>query len=116
MRVVDYRPRLLKVVKFNRNLQKMMIVALKDKKSSHDDTKDQTIAIELYKEPETKTKKGHIRLVIVLIGVDVVAKIVDEFYILIKIYSYLSFAFCCVKEDRVAENIKSDVDTLRILR
>ena len=35
----------------------MMIVALKDKKSSHDDTKDQTIAIELYKEPETKTKK-----------------------------------------------------------
>ena len=41
----------------------MMIVALKDKKSSHDDTKDQTIAIELYKEPETKTKKGHIRLV-----------------------------------------------------
>ena len=94
----------------------MMIVALKNKKSSHNDTKDQTIAIELYKQPEPKPKKEHIRLVIVFIGVDVVAKIVDEFYILIKIYSYLSFTFCCFKEDRVAKNIKSHVDTLRILR
>ena len=33
---------LLKVVKFNRNLKKMLIAALKDKKNkiSHDDTKD----------------------------------------------------------------------------
>ena len=72
----------------------MMIVALKNKKSSHNDTKDQTIAIELYKQPKPKPKKEHIRLVIVFIGVDVVAKIVDEFYILIKIYSYFSFQNC----------------------
>ena len=38
----------------------------------------QTIAIELYKQPKTKTtKKEHIRLVIVAIGVDVVPKTDD---------------------------------------
>ena len=76
----------------------MLIAALKDNKSCHDDTKDQTIAIELYKQPKTKTKKEHIRLVIVFIGVDVLAKIVDEFYILIKIYSYFSFVFSVVSK------------------
>ena len=58
--------------------------------------KDQTIAIELYKQP--KTKKEHIRLVIVFIGVDVVAKTVDKFYIIIKIYSYFSFVFSVVSK------------------
>ena len=58
----------------------------------------QTIAIELHKQPKTKTKKEHIRLVIVFIGVDVLAKIVDEFYILIKIYSYFSFVFSVVSK------------------
>ena len=59
----------------------------------------QTVAIELYKQPKTKTKKEHIRLVIVFIGVDVLAKIVDEFYILIKIYSYFSFVFSVVSKN-----------------
>ena len=31
---------LLKVVRFNRNLQKMLIAALKDEKSSHNDTEE----------------------------------------------------------------------------
>ena len=76
----------------------MLIAALKDNKSSQDDTKDQTIAIKLYKQPKTKTKKEHITLVIAFIGVDVVAKIVDKFYILIKIYSYFSFIFSVVSK------------------
>ena len=54
--------------------------------------------IELHKQLKTKTKKEHIRLVIVFIGVDVLAKIVDEFYILIKIYSYFSFVFSVVSK------------------
>ena len=59
----------------------------------------QTIAFELYKQPKVKTtKKEHIRLVIVFIGVNVVAKIVDEFYILIKMYSYFSFVFSVVSK------------------
>ena len=49
----------------------------------------QTIAIELYKQ----LKKTNITLIIVFIGVGVFAKLVDEFYILIKIYSYISFVF-----------------------
>ena len=91
---------LLKVVKFNRNLQKMLIAALKDKKKLPRGygrkSAFQTIAIELYK--QTKTKKEHTRLVIDFIGVDVLAKIVDEFYILIKIYSYFSFVFSVVSK------------------
>ena len=58
----------------------------------------QTMAIELYKQPKPKTKKEHMILVIVFIGVDVLAKIVDEFYILIKIYSYFSFVFSVVSK------------------
>ena len=76
----------------------MLIAALKDNKSSQDDTKDQTIAIKLYKKPKTKTKKEHITLVIVFIRVDVVAKIVDKFYILIKIDGYFSFIFSVVSK------------------
>ena len=53
-------------------------------------------AIKLYKQPKTKQKKEHIRLVIVFIGENVLAKIVDEFYISIKIYSYFSFVFSVV--------------------
>ena len=57
----------------------MLIAALKDNKSCHDDTKDQTIAIELYKQPKTKTKKEHIRLVIVFIEVEMLAKMLMSF-------------------------------------
>ena len=58
------------------------------------------------------------KLVIVSTGVDVVAKIDDEVYVLsiIKIYCYFSFVFCCAKEGRVVENNESDVATLKILR
>ena len=88
---------LRKVVKFNRNLQKMLIAVLKEKKKLlwwyERKSVIQTIAIELNKQLKTKTKKEHIRLVIVFIEVDVVAKIVNEFHILIKIYSYFSFVF-----------------------
>ena len=70
----------------------MFIAALKDKKKLPRrygrKSAFQTIAIELHKQPKTKTKKEHIRLVIAFIGVDVLPKIVDEFYILIKIYSF----------------------------
>ena len=80
----------------------MLIAALKDKKKLprryERKSAFQTIAIELYKQPKTKTKKEYIRLVTVFIGVDIVAKIVDEFYILIKIYSYFSFIFSVVSK------------------
>ena len=64
-----------------------------------------------------KQKIERIKLVIVSIAVDV-AKIDDEVHVLsiIKIYSYFSFVFCCVKEGRVVENNESDVATLKILR
>ena len=75
----------------------MLIAALKDNKKFPRGYKRksafQTIPIELYKQPKTKTKKEHTRLVIVYIGVDVVAKIVDEFYILSKVYCDFSFVF-----------------------
>ena len=66
---------------------------------------------------QEQTKK-HMKLVIVSTGVDVVAKIDDEVYVLsiIKIYCYFSFVFCCAKEGRVVENNESDVATLKILR
>ena len=55
---------------------------------------------------------------IVSIGVDVIAKVDDEVYVLsiIKIYCYFSFVFCCAKEGRVVEYNESDVATLKILR
>ena len=64
-----------------------------------------------------KQKIERIKLVIVSIAVDV-AKIDDKVHVLsiIKIYCYLSFVFCCVKEGRVVENNESDVATLKILR
>ena len=57
------------------------------------------------------------KLVIVSTGVDVVAKIDDEVYVLsiIKIYCYFSFVFCCAKEGRVVENNQSNVATFKIL-
>ena len=80
----------------------MLIAAPKDKKKLPRRYKRksafQTIPIELCKQPKTKTKKEHIRLAIVYIGVDVVAKIVDEFYVLIKMYSYFSFVFSVVSK------------------
>ena len=70
----------------------MLIAALKDKKKAPTTIRGkfafQTIAIESYTQPKTKSK-----LVIVFIGVDVIAKIVDGFYILIKIYGYFSLVF-----------------------
>ena len=47
---------------------------------------------------QKQKNKKHIRLVIVSTGVDVVAKIVDEVYVLsvIKIYGYFSFVFSVV--------------------
>ena len=79
--------------------------------------KFQTNATELYKQPP-KTKQEHIKLLIVSIGVDVVARIDYEVYVLsiIKCYSYFSFVFCCAKEGRVLGNNKIDVATLKILR
>ena len=71
---------------------------------------------------DNKTKKNkkikeHIRLVIVSTGVHVAAKIDDEIYVLtiIRIHSYFLFVFSGTKEDRVVENIESDVATLKIL-
>ena len=87
---------ILKVMKFNRSLQRMLIVALKLKKAPTTIRKKICISdnhIE-YIIQKTETKKEHIRLVIVFIGVDVLVKIADEFYILIKIYSYFSFVLC----------------------
>ena len=65
-----------------------------------------------------KQKKEHIKLVIVTIGVDVVAKIDDEglCFSIIKTYCYFSFVFCCAKKGRVVEKTKSDAATLKILR
>ena len=68
--------------------------------------------IELYKQSKTASKKEHIRLVIVSVGVDVVAKTDDRIYVLntIKTYDYLFIClFCCVKEGWVVKNIKSNV-------
>ena len=59
----------------------------------------QTIAVHLYKQPKTTTKKKeHTRLVIFSIEIDVVARSDDEIYVLstIKIYSYFSFVFSVV--------------------
>ena len=75
-----------------------MIAALKDKKrlprQYEEKSEFQSIAIELYKQPRTKTtKKEHRRLVIVSTGLNVVAKTDDEMYVLsiMKFYSYFSF-------------------------
>ena len=68
--------------------------------------------IELYKQSKTASKKEHIRLVIVSVGVDVVAKTDDGIYVLntIKTYDYLFIClFCCAKEGWVVKNIKSNV-------
>ena len=75
-----------------------MIPALKDKKKLpgqyEEKSEFQSIAIELYKQPRTKTtKKEHRGLVIVSTGLNVGPKTVDEMYVLniMKIYSYFSF-------------------------
>ena len=82
---------------------KVLIAALKNKKKLprryEEKSAFQTIAIELYKQPKSKTtKKEHIRLVTNSIEIDVVAKTDDEIYVLriIKIYSYFSFVFSAV--------------------
>ena len=82
---------------------KVLIAALKNKKKLprryEEKSAFQTIMTELYKQPKSKTtKKEHIRLVMLSIEVDVIAKIADEIYVLriIKIYSYFSFVFSAV--------------------
>ena len=57
----------------------------------------QTFAIELYKQPKTKIKKEYMKLVLLSIDVDVVAKTDDEIYVLniIKIYSFHLFSLFC---------------------
>ena len=79
--------------------------------------KIQKNATELYKQ-SPKTKQEHIKLLTVSIGVDVVVKIDDTFYVssIIKSYSYFSFVFCCAKEGRVLGNNETNVATLKILR
>ena len=77
--------------RYTRNLPKVLIRALKDKKSSTTIWRKstfQTITIELYKQSKCKQKNENIRLVIASIGVDVIVKINDEIYVLgiIKIY------------------------------
>ena len=74
----------------------MLIAALKDTKSYHDDMKENLH----FKTNKTKNKKEHIRLVIVFIGVDMIATIDDEVYVLniLKIYSYFSFVFSIVSK------------------
>ena len=70
----------------------MFIAALKDKKSSHSDT-EENLHFEQSRlnhiNNQKQKEKEHVWLVIVFIGVYVLAKIVDEFYILIKIYLIL---------------------------
>ena len=55
---------------------------------------------------------------IVSIGIDVVAKIDDQVYVLsiMKITCYFPFVFYCAKESRVVENNESDVATLKVFR
>ena len=55
--------------------------------------------MELYKEPKTNTKKEHIRLVTVSIGIDVVAKTDDEIDVLsiMKLYNFHLFSLMCQK-------------------
>ena len=93
-----------------------MMAALKDKKSYNDDPKKnfhfiQLVATELQKQPPKRRKKKHIKLAIVSVGVDVVAKIDDDVYALsiIKIKCYFLFVFYCAKESRTVENNESAV-------
>ena len=106
---------------FARILPKLLIVALKDKKAATIGMKENLHFKQLqlnYINNHQKQKKDHIELVIVSIGVDVVAKIDDEIYVLsvIKTYCYFWFVLCCTKEGRVFENNENDVATLKILR
>ena len=63
----------------------LLIAALKDKKSYNDDMKENLHFKQLplnYTNNPQKQKKEHIKLVVVSTGVDVVAKIDDEVYVL----------------------------------
>ena len=53
-----------------------------------------------------KSKKSYVRLAIVSIGIDVVAKTDGETYVvsIIKMYSFHCF-LCCARKGRVVENI-----------
>ena len=81
----DYRPSLasseIQHIRFARILLKSLIAALKDKKQNQ----------------KAKTKTEHIKIIIVSIGVDIVAKTDDEIYALhiIKTYSFHLFSLLC---------------------
>ena len=99
----DYRPSLasseIQHIRFARILLKSLIAALKDKKQNQ----------------KAKTKTEHIKIIIVSIGVDIVAKTDDETmpYILSKLTVFICF-LCCAN-GRVVEDIEGDVATLKIL-
>ena len=65
----------------------MLITALQDKKSFHDDIKENLRFkhSRLNRETKNKNKKENIRLIVVSIGVDVVAKTDDEIYVFLSI-------------------------------
>ena len=69
-----------------------------------------------YINSQKQRKKEHIRLEIISIGVDVVAKTDDEVnsQVLSKVIVFIYF-LCCAKEDRVIESIETDVAALKIL-
>ena len=77
----------------------LLIPALKDKKSYNDDMKENLhLKLQLsYINNQQKQKKVHIKLAIVSTGVDVVAKIDDDLYVLsiIEIYCYFSCFMLC---------------------
>ena len=106
--------------RFARNLLKLLIAALQDKKKlqRRDEWKLRFKQLQLnYINNYQKQKREDIKLVTVSSGVDVVVKIDDEVYVLsiIKLYCYFSFVFCCAKEGRVVENNQSNVATFKIL-
>ena len=82
----------------------MVIATLNDKKSYDDDTKQNLHFKQLQLNYINKQK--HIRLVIVSVEIDAVAKIDDEVYVLriIKIYSYFSFA--CLSKTAITNRNK----------
>ena len=99
----DYRPSIasseIQHIRFARILLKSLIAALKDKKQNQ----------------KAKTKTEHIKIIIVSIGVDIVAKTDDEIYALhiIKTYSFHLFSLLCQRSS--CEDIEGDVATLKIL-
>ena len=112
----DYRPQLTKSIvqqgHFARNLTKVIFVELRDNNSSHDNMKKklrlQKFMIDLDKQGKKQTKQN-IRLAVNSVRIGVIAKTIDEIYVLstIKKYSYFSFIF---------SNLSKKVELLKILK